>query len=252
MVSASQSSRFALAAWVGLRCLLLIGCQEVNSTEKKVVGTWDYTGFDSYSRVVFRRDHNVVIFTSDRKDSSAEWVPTLWGKWRLEGNEIVTDQQLLVGDHSSSERQVARMLVRQYEKDRLVRGDGGSDFHRAEWGVEQQYSEALALFYLIASVIALSAAIYVIRRPPFPNAWILLAAAAGLALIWSTSNLTAELAQTGKVIMSPASLNSLRVVSEVLRIVCILIFMSGLVKLAFALRVKVPASASQIHPREVT
>jgi hypothetical protein len=128
------------------------------------------------------------------------------------------------------------MPIREFEQDRLVRADGRSDFYRVQWSVEQQYSQLVALFYVVVSVIALLAAIYAIGNPSFGKTFILLAIAAVFALVWSASTLVVELAQTGTVIVSAFSLRSLRVPTEILRVACIVIFIIGFVRLAYSLR----------------
>ncbi len=234
----SKGLRYHCALLFGLTSLVVVvGCQRTSPTEEKIIGTWEFTGLDATGRVVFRRDHQVIDLFLEGDGPNARWIPTSWGKWRLEGNEIVTDQEMLVGDYSPSERQLGRVPIREFEQDKLVRGDGRADFLRVHWGVEQ-YFQMLALVYVIVSLIALSVCIYAIRNSSFRKGFDVLAVAAVLALVWSISTLVAELAQTGTVIISPASLRSLRLPTEILRVVCILIFTIAFVRLAFALRAR--------------
>lgn len=237
----SKGLRYHCVLLLGITSLVAaIGCQRTSPTEEKVIGTWEFTGLDATGRVVFRRDHKVIDLFLEGDGPNARWIPTSWGKWRLEGNEIVTDQEMLVGDYSPSERQLGRVPIREFEQDKLVRGDGRADFLRVHWGVEQ-YSQMLALVYVIVSLIALSVCVYAIRNSSLRKGFVVLAVAAVLALVWSTSTLVAELAQTGTVIIAPASLRSLRLPTEVLRVACIVIFTIGFVNLAYRLRVSVPA-----------
>ena len=195
----------------------------------------EFTGLDATGRVVFRRDHKVVDLFSEGDGPNARWVATSWGKWLLEGNEIITDEEMLLPDYSSSERNITRIPVREFEEDRLVRADGRADFMRVKLDAER-YSQMVALLYVIASIVAFASIIFAMRNTSFRKEVILLGVTAVVALAWSTSTLVAELAQTGTVIISAASLRALRFPTEILRVVCILVFMIGLVKLIFALR----------------
>lgn len=218
----------------------LISCQRVAPAEEKIIGLWEFTGLDATGRVVFRRDHTVVDLFIEGDGVNARWIPTSWGKWRLEGSEIVTDREMLVGDYSSADRQITRLPIREIDEQLLVRADGRPNFTRVSFGIER-YSQILALLYLVASGIALLACVYAIRRSSFRKGLILLAVAAAVAVVWSLLNLVADLAQTGSLIVSPASLRSLQLPRELLRVAWLLIFTTGLAKLAFALRARTSA-----------
>lgn len=214
------------------------GCQRVTPSEEKIIGIWEFTGLDATGRVVFRRDHTVIDLFTESDSPNARWAATAWGKWRLEGNEIITDDNALpLPGYSPRPTRVTRMPIRTFEDDRLVRADGRPDFNRVRWGAEQ-YSQMLALLYLIVSLVSLMTAIYAIRNSSFRGEFLLLAVAAVFALCWSTSTFVADLAQTGAVIMSAVSLRSLRLPTEIFRIIFILIFTIGFVRLAFALRAR--------------
>lgn len=221
--------------------IAVVGCQRVTRTEEKIIGLWEFTGLDATGRVVFRRDHTVVNLFRDGSDPNAKWAPTAWGTWRLEGNEIVTDEEVFsVPGYLPSSRQIARMPIRDFQEEKLVRADGRADFYRIHWGAER-YSQVWALFYLIASLIAFSASIYGIRKSSLRKEFVLLGIAAVVALLWSISTLVAELAQTGTLIISAVWLRSLRLPTEIFRIVCILIFTIAFAKLAFAVKARAPA-----------
>jgi hypothetical protein len=216
----------------------LVSCQRLSPGEEKIIGTWEFTGLDATGRVVFRRDHTVVDLFPENDSTIAKWAPTAWGKWRLEGNEIVTDEEILpIPGHSTPPRRITRLPIREFGDNRLVRADGRSDFNRVHWGVEQ-YSQGLALLYLTAGFVALAAAVYAARTGRFRKEFILLAVAAGVAVLWSLLMLVAELAQTGSLIVSKASLRSLRVPRELLRVAYTLMFVIGFVKLTFAVRAR--------------
>lgn len=238
----SKSLRYScvllLAVTLGL---VLAACQRVTPAEEKIIGIWEFTGLDATGRVVFRRDHTVVDLFTESDSPNARWAPTAWGKWRLEGNEIIIDEEMLpIPGYTPHPRRITQLPIREFEEGRLVRADGRPDFNRVRMGVEQ-YSQMLALVYVIASLISLAATIYAIRKSSFRKEFILLAVASLFALGWSTSTLVADLAQTGTVIVSASSLRSLRVPTEIVRVICILIFIIGFVKLAFALGTKAPA-----------
>jgi hypothetical protein len=238
----SKPFRYAWVLLFGVTLGLAVeACQRVSPAEEKVIGIWEFTGLDATGRVVFRRDHTVVDLFTESDSPNARWAPTAWGKWRLEGNEIITDDEVLpIPGYSPRPRRVTRIPIRDFEEGRLVRADGRADFNRVRVGIEQ-YLQILALAYVIASLIALSAFVYAIRNSSFRKEFVVLAVAAVLTVVWSTSMLIAELAQTGTVIISAVSLRSLWLPREILRVVCILIFTIGFVRLAFAVRVRASA-----------
>lgn len=221
--------------------LATTSCERITPAEAKVLGTWEFTGLDATVRLVFRRDHTVVSLSSQADGFKEKWAPAAWGTWRLEGNEIVTDEEVFpIGGYLPKHRQVARVPIREFGEDKLVRADGRSDFYRVHWGGEQ-YSQVLSLVYASVSLIVFSVSVYAIRHSAFRKKFIVLAVAAVLALVWSISTLVTELAQTGTVIISPASLRSLSLCTEVLRVACILIFIIGFVRLASSSRISAPA-----------
>ena len=239
--------RIKLFQWAGIvclavPCLLTTGCRRLTAAEEKIVGTWEFTGIDASGRVVYRPDHTVVALFPEYDALNARWVPRSWGSWRLDGSEIVSEtESLQIPGMPAIPKRVTRTPIREFHEERLVREEGRSDLIRIRSGTEI-YSEVLALVYVIASLIALAATIYATRKSSFRKEFILLAAASVFALGWSTSTLVAELAQTGTVLVSASSLRSLRVPTEIARVICILIFIIGFVKLAFALGTRAPAT----------
>jgi len=228
--------------------IALVSCQRVSPAEEKIIGTWEFTGLDVTGRCVFRRDHIVITLFPQGDGPKEMWAPTAWGTWRLEGSEIVTDEEVLpIPGVLSSQRQVARIPIRAFEEDRLVRADDRADFYRVRWGVER-YSQVLALLYLTGSLIVFSASVYGIRKSSLRKEFILLGLATFVALLWSVSTLLPELAQTGAVILSATSLHSMRVPTEILRVVCIVIFMIGFAKLTHALRRRPTCSPQPLKP----
>lgn len=245
--------RIKLFQWAGIfclavPCLLTTGCRRLTVSEEKIIGTWEFTGIDASGRVVYRRDHTVVELFPEYDALNARWVPRSWGSWRLEGSEIVSEtESFQIPGMPQIPKRVNRTIIRDFSDERLVREEGRSDLIRIRAGAEA-YFEGLALAYVIAGVIALAAATYAMQNSAFRKEFILLAVAAVFALAWSASTLVAELVQTGTIIMSPASLRSLRIPTEILRVVCILIFLIGFVKLAFALRAKPPTKETMSNP----
>jgi hypothetical protein len=234
MVKTLFRSGFALCA---LACAA--ACHRVSPAEERIIGIWEFTGIDATGRVVFHRDHTVVDLFPD-SDAPYVWGPSASGTWRLEGDEVVTDDQVLpIPGYSPFPRRITRIPIREYHGDRWVREEGRGDFIRATGGVER-YSQMLALLYLISSLIALSASIYAIRSSSFRREFVLLAVAAVLALAYSALLLMAELSQTGDVVISFASLRSLKLPREVLKVMCVAVFTMGFVRLAYGLRARPP------------
>ena len=229
----------SLAALIGM-----VGCQRVTPAEERVIGTWEFTGLDATGRVVFRRDHKVVDLFTDGDGPNARWIATFWGKWRLEGNEIVTDEETLVGDYATSTRRLGRIPISEFEQNRLVRADGRGDFYRVHPDLEQQYSQLLSVFYFVMSVVGLATGIYGIRTSRFRKEFTWLAVAAAFAMGWSTLTLVAELAQTGILILSPSVSGRLQVLTEILPVICLVVFTTAFIKLAFSSRDKAPATTS--------
>jgi hypothetical protein len=227
------------AAFALLVLLCASGCYRNAPEEDKILGTWEFTGIDATGRVVFRRDHKVVhLFPEQDSSTNARWIPLAAGTWRLEGNEIVTDVKTLPlrGVDSPTQR-TTRMMVREFHEDRLVREEGRSPFFRVRL-VAERYAEILALLYVVASLIALTASIYAILRSSFRNEFVLFGIAVLVALAYSLMLLAAESAQTGNLIISPGALDSLKLPREILKLVWILIVTIAFVRFAFALKMK--------------
>jgi hypothetical protein len=126
------------------------------------------------------------------------------------------------------------MPIREFKEDTLVRGDGRSDFHRADTTVDQDYSQLLAIFYVAISVVALSVALYAIRGSSLRSEFILFAVAAFFAFAWSVSTLITELAQTGTLVVSQYSVRSWRIPIEIIRIAGVAVFVIALAKVSYA------------------
>jgi hypothetical protein len=229
-----RNCRISLLA-IGLLATIA-SCHRISPAERRIIGIWEFTGLDATGRVVFRSDHKIVDLFRDGDGPEAKWVPTSWGTWRLDGNEIVTDEEMLVGDYSASERRIGRIMIGKFEKDRLKRSDGRPDFYRVHSNAERR-SQMSALLYVIGSVIAFSVCIrFAGEKPLFGKAVLILLVAASLAAVWSTARLVTELAQTGTAIVSPAFLSRLAIVSQVFGVAGILVFASGMVGLIFAIK----------------
>jgi hypothetical protein len=109
--------------------VLVTACSRLSPNEEKVVGTWEYTGIDATGRVVLRRDHTVV----DMFFIEGAWEPVASGTWRLEGNELVTEENSLIGPSIPGDtprpKEITRLKIRAFERNKLVR-DEDSDFTR--------------------------------------------------------------------------------------------------------------------------
>lgn len=227
-------------ALFGILCVgMTFSCQRITNEEAKIVGTWEFTGLDATVRLVLRRDHTIVTLMSPADGyCDQKWAASAWGKWRLDGNEIVTDEEVFaVPGYLSSNRQVARVPIQSVQENRLVRGDGRSDLYRVQPRA-QQYSRLLAVLYVFLSGMVFFAMIYGIRTPYLRSECAFLAVAAGFAITWSSLTLVADFGQSGAIIISTSSMRSLLLTTEVARVICLLLFTVGFVKLAFALRRK--------------
>jgi hypothetical protein len=214
---------------------LLVMCQRVNSTDEKIIGTWEYKGFDSISRIVFRRDHVVVVLFPESNSDTSRWEPITWGTWHVEGNEIVTEEEVLpVPSHSPFPKRINRMPIHEFGENVLVREDGSDHFHRVYWSVRQRYSQLLASFYVVLALVALLAIRYASRRFALRKPLILLATATVFGFLWATMTLANELSQTGTLVISPTSLRSLTRLKQSLGVIGILTFAIGCASIALA------------------
>ena len=127
MVSARVCFTLAIAA-------VAIGCQRLSPEEEKVVGTWEFTGLDFTNRVVFHRNHRSEELYA-REDSLLAkisfWAAMSRGTWKLEGDAIVTDEQVIVGPQPR-ERRVTRIKILEFLPDKLVREGNPDAFHRVK------------------------------------------------------------------------------------------------------------------------
>src|ERR1041385_3006028 len=142
-------------------------CHRLTPMEKKLVGAWKFTGLDATGLVVFRSDHTVVDLMREKDpfgwDPRGRWVPVSWGTWRLEGNDVITEEKVLPLPNYSFANRSYRMPVKELRDDTLVRGDGRSDFTRVSVMVLRR-PQFLAIGYMLASLIAMLASIFAIRR----------------------------------------------------------------------------------------
>jgi hypothetical protein len=229
-----RSSRWiVLFLWGTTLCLTLTGCNKLSHNEERVVGVWEFTGIDATGRIVYRRDHIAVELFPDYEGLNAKWAPRSWGSWRLEGDDIVSEMEAFpIPEMPAVPKRTTRTSIREFHEDKLVREENRSDLLRVVSGFEE-YSRFLALFYVVASLVAALACFYAARNSPLRKVFATLTVAAVLALIWSASTLVAELAQNGAVIVSSHSLRRLRLPTEIVRLACVVMFMIGFLRLAF-------------------
>jgi hypothetical protein len=108
------------------------GCQRLSPEEEKVVGTWEYSGIDFTNRVAFHRNHKSEVLFAREEGFLAKispWRAVSRGTWRLEGDTIVTEEQLLVGPEPH-ERRVTRIKIFEFRPNELVREPNRDPFHR--------------------------------------------------------------------------------------------------------------------------
>jgi hypothetical protein len=217
--------------------LVMISCRRVTLMEEKVVGIWESSGVDATGRIVFRRDHTVINLSPDGHILGVRWIATSKGKWHLDGNEIVTDEQMLVGDYSPRERRMGRIPIQRFDQKTLVRADGRPDFNRIN--VEPDlYEQLQALLYVVLSLIAFLGCLYAMQNPLLKKPFFALAIGAALALTWALSLLATELTQTGTVTLSWTSLRCLQWLRLIFMAALIPISTLGFIKLVLAGKAK--------------
>ncbi|SRR6266508_5230215 len=111
-----------------------VSCQRLSPEEEKVVGTWEFSGIDFTNRVVFHRNHKSEVLHA-RDDGllakMSPWAAMSRGTWRLEGDTIVTDEQILIGPEPR-ERRVTRIKIFEFRPNELVREARRDPFHRVK------------------------------------------------------------------------------------------------------------------------
>jgi hypothetical protein len=125
MLTARLYFTFAVAA-------ISVSCQRLSPAEEKVVGTWEFSGIDFTNRVIYHRNHKSEVLFPREEGLLAKlspWVAASRGTWRLEGDTIVTDEQLLVGPEPR-ERRVTRIKIFEFRPNELVREPYRDPFHR--------------------------------------------------------------------------------------------------------------------------
>jgi hypothetical protein len=113
----------------------LVSCCRLGPDEKRVVGTWELSGIDFTSRVVFHCNHrSEELFPRERgllaKISS--WEVGARGTWRLEGDTIILDEHPFYMSPSAKApfpRRTYRMKIVEFRPNELIR-DGGSPLNR--------------------------------------------------------------------------------------------------------------------------
>jgi hypothetical protein len=112
--------------------LVFSACQRsLSSNEAKVVGTWDRTGMDATERTTFRPDHTMESEMSDGNGTQ----PFASGTWRVEGNILVTEFHVKldpIAGETPLQKQIVRDPIIEFQKDKLVRGEGRPPLVRAK------------------------------------------------------------------------------------------------------------------------
>ena len=114
---------------------LLVGCYRLSPAEEKVVGTWEFSGVDFTNRLVYRRDHSAEELY--RRDDGLwsriqPWAVLSRGTWRLEGDTIVSEREVVVDGPVRGEKRVIRSPIAEFRRDELVRADGRSPLKRVK------------------------------------------------------------------------------------------------------------------------
>lgn len=214
-------------------CLAWKTSHPLTPAEEKIIGTWQFSGVDTTGRVVFRRDHTVVeLFRED--EIVPKWVAGAAGKWRLEGNEIIAEKEILpIEGMTPFPRRITRTAIREFHEDRLVRGDGRSDLIRVAPD-SQLYIRSVVLICIILILAACFMAVRTVRNSSFRQDFIWLAVAGCFALLWCGLRLIGDLAEAGKLIVSVMSVRSLQLATQILGVACLLLLAAGFSKLAFS------------------
>lgn len=234
--SSSLTPQRYVRLWLLAFLLASTACYSLTPAEKKIVGYWEFKGLDAVGLIVFRRDHVVVNLFPETDKSDARLAPTSCGTWRLEGNEIVTDEEgLPLPGYSPSPRQITRIPIREFRENVLIVANRASNLERVNLHAERS-SQVLAGFYVIVSLAALVMCIRAIRRFFFRTSFLLLGGSAILALAWAVLLLVTELTQTGDVVLSWSYLYSMQLTRIVLAGVFLIMFAAGLI---YLLRTKV-------------
>ena len=222
---------------LGLACFISGACHRLGSIEEKIVGTWEYTGFDSHSRVVFRRDHIMVVLVPANGDdfNARHWMPASWGKWRVDGNAIIMNNEQVFGlDGPRWTGQVARLPIREFHEDRLVTDDDGSNWNRLS-SARKRYARLLSSFYLLGSLAAIASMIVAMRKAVVWREVILLAIVAIGVLSLSVLALLGELGETGSLVLSPRLLKWLQAPNDVLKVGFVTILIVAVARLGYRL-----------------
>jgi hypothetical protein len=100
----------------------------LSPNEKKLVGTWEFTGIDATGRLTLRADHTSETLFPDMDDST-KWEVLLRGSWRLEGNDLIMEEKPTFGPSVPGDpprqMELTRITIREFGSDKLVPEKGG-------------------------------------------------------------------------------------------------------------------------------
>ena len=108
-------------------------CQRLSPEEQRVVGTWEFSGIDFTNRVVYRNDHSAEELYPRETGLLAKirpWATLSRGTWRLEGDTIVSEREVVVDGPVRGEKRVIRSRILEFHPDELVRDEGRSPLIR--------------------------------------------------------------------------------------------------------------------------
>jgi hypothetical protein len=117
--------RTAFTSIVGLICCVSLAAQSLVPVEENIVGTWRWKtlpGKHGMLRFEFRRDH-----TFEGSDHSAKKpMAVSGGTWRLEGHDLITEEQAIShAGESQSRIHRKRLTIRVFSDDRIAFTIGG-------------------------------------------------------------------------------------------------------------------------------
>jgi hypothetical protein len=214
--------------------VLVVGpvCKAAETPSERIVGIWEFTGMHNMGRIVYRRDGTIIeLFRQDDRPG-AYWIPTWAGKWRIEGNTIVAETNLL-GEKAEAPR-VTRGVIAAFQPDRLVSGDGHSDSVRVTLAVARS-SEAAIIIRVLISLILCATSVYAAVKSSFHRIFAIIASGAACLFISSVLSVPREFGQTGDIVVAYSVVEALQVPRDLLDSLAVLLLGGGSAWLAVLL-----------------
>ena len=70
---------------------LLTACSHPNTAEKRVIGKWQFNSMDAASLYILKPNHTFDIMLT-QPDGNLPWDRAFSGRWRVEGTDVILDQ----------------------------------------------------------------------------------------------------------------------------------------------------------------